>query len=90
MDYRMLGGSGCAVSSLCLGTMTFGVETDAQPAIGIVGGVRVAGAVERGGLGGGQMQPGRAKVGLELADRTGAEDGAPGAEKRIFRPGDLI
>jgi len=28
MDYRMLGGSGCAVSSLCLGTMTFGVETD--------------------------------------------------------------
>jgi len=28
MDYRALGGSGCAVSSLCLGTMTFGVETD--------------------------------------------------------------
>src|ERR1700687_5356112 len=28
MDYRMLGGSGCAVSSLCLGTMTFGGETD--------------------------------------------------------------
>src|ERR1700761_2412203 len=28
MDYRMLGGSGCAVSSVCLGTMTFGVETD--------------------------------------------------------------
>lgn len=28
MDYRTLGGSGCAVSSLCLGTMTFGVETD--------------------------------------------------------------
>jgi aryl-alcohol dehydrogenase-like predicted oxidoreductase len=28
MDYRMLGGSGCAVSSLGLGTMTFGVETD--------------------------------------------------------------
>jgi len=28
MDYRRLGGSGCAVSSLCLGTMTFGVETD--------------------------------------------------------------
>ncbi len=27
MDYRTLGGSGCAVSSLCLGTMTFGVET---------------------------------------------------------------
>jgi len=24
----MLGGSGCAVSSLCLGTMTFGAETD--------------------------------------------------------------
>src|SRR6202043_1364957 len=32
MDYRMLGHSGCAVSSLCLGTMTFGVETDEQGA----------------------------------------------------------
>ncbi|MBV9095416.1 MAG: aldo/keto reductase [Streptosporangiaceae bacterium] len=28
MEYRTLGGSGCAVSSLALGTMTFGVETD--------------------------------------------------------------
>ncbi len=28
MDYRTLGSSGCAVSSLCLGTMTFGSETD--------------------------------------------------------------
>ena len=28
MDYRTLGGSGCAVSALGLGTMTFGVETD--------------------------------------------------------------
>ena len=28
MDYRTLGGSGCAVSRLCLGTMTFGSETD--------------------------------------------------------------
>src|ERR1700745_781636 len=28
MDYRTLGRSGCAVSSLCLGTMTFGVESD--------------------------------------------------------------
>jgi aryl-alcohol dehydrogenase-like predicted oxidoreductase len=27
MEYRTLGGSGCAVSSLCLGTMTFGDET---------------------------------------------------------------
>ena len=30
MDYRTLGGSGCAVSSLALGTMTFGAET-AEP-----------------------------------------------------------
>jgi aryl-alcohol dehydrogenase-like predicted oxidoreductase len=30
MDYRTLGHSGCAVSSLALGTMTFGVET-AEP-----------------------------------------------------------
>jgi aryl-alcohol dehydrogenase (NADP+) len=28
MDYRNLGNSGCAVSSLALGTMTFGTETD--------------------------------------------------------------
>jgi aryl-alcohol dehydrogenase-like predicted oxidoreductase len=28
MDYRTLGRSGCAVSSLALGTMTFGTETD--------------------------------------------------------------
>ena len=28
MEYRTLGLSGSAVSSLCLGTMTFGVETD--------------------------------------------------------------
>jgi aryl-alcohol dehydrogenase-like predicted oxidoreductase len=28
MDYRTLGHSGCAVSALGLGTMTFGVETD--------------------------------------------------------------
>jgi aryl-alcohol dehydrogenase-like predicted oxidoreductase len=28
MDYRTLGTSGCAVSSLALGTMTFGTETD--------------------------------------------------------------
>jgi len=28
MDYRTLGRSGCAVSNLCLGTMTFGQETD--------------------------------------------------------------
>ena len=30
MDYRTLGHSGCAVSNLCLGTMTFGTETDEQ------------------------------------------------------------
>src|SRR5690349_2406781 len=28
MEYRTLGSSGCPVSSLCLGTMTFGDETD--------------------------------------------------------------
>ena len=32
MDYRTLGSSGCAVSSLCLGTMTFGTETDEEGA----------------------------------------------------------
>jgi aryl-alcohol dehydrogenase-like predicted oxidoreductase len=32
MDYRTLGRSGCAVSSLALGTMTFGVETGEQEA----------------------------------------------------------
>ena len=28
MDYRTLGNSGCSVSNLCLGTMTFGAEAD--------------------------------------------------------------
>jgi len=28
MDYRTLGNSGCAVSTLALGTMTFGAEAD--------------------------------------------------------------
>ena len=32
MRYRTLGKSGCAVSELCLGTMTFGAETDEQAA----------------------------------------------------------
>ncbi len=32
MDYRTLGRSGCAVSTLCLGTMTFGAETDERGA----------------------------------------------------------
>jgi len=32
MEYRTLGRSGCAVSSLALGTMTFGVETGEQQA----------------------------------------------------------
>ncbi len=30
MQYRTLGASGCAVSNLCLGTMTFGSETDEE------------------------------------------------------------
>jgi len=32
MEYRTLGRSGCAVSSLCLGTMTFGPESDERGA----------------------------------------------------------
>jgi aryl-alcohol dehydrogenase-like predicted oxidoreductase len=32
MDYRTLGRSGCAVSSFCLGTMTFGSEANEQSA----------------------------------------------------------
>ncbi len=32
MDYRTLGRSGCAVSNLCLGTMTFGSESNEQVA----------------------------------------------------------
>ena len=28
MEYRTMGYSGCAVSAYCLGTMTFGAETD--------------------------------------------------------------
>jgi aryl-alcohol dehydrogenase-like predicted oxidoreductase len=32
MDYRTLGNSGCVVSALCLGTMTFGTESDEKVA----------------------------------------------------------
>jgi aryl-alcohol dehydrogenase (NADP+) len=32
MEYRTLGRSGCAVSALCLGTMTFGTESDEKVA----------------------------------------------------------
>ncbi len=32
MEYRTLGSAGCAVSTLCLGTMTFGSETDEKGA----------------------------------------------------------
>ncbi|CAG6393745.1 aldo/keto reductase [Streptomyces cocklensis] len=32
MEYRNLGRSGCAVSALCLGTMTFGAESDEKTA----------------------------------------------------------
>jgi aryl-alcohol dehydrogenase-like predicted oxidoreductase len=32
MEYRTLGRSGCAVSALCLGTMTFGAESDEKVA----------------------------------------------------------
>src|SRR5260221_6305865 len=34
MDYRTLGHSGCAVSALCFGTMTFGMEADERGAHG--------------------------------------------------------
>jgi aryl-alcohol dehydrogenase-like predicted oxidoreductase len=30
MEYRTLGRSGCAVSTLALGTMTFGAESDEE------------------------------------------------------------
>ena len=30
MEYRLLGSSGCAVSALALGTLTFGNETDQE------------------------------------------------------------
>ena len=32
MEYATLGRSGCAVSTLCLGTMTFGAESDEKVA----------------------------------------------------------
>ena len=43
MDYRTLGRSGCAVSSVCLGTMTFGTETGqaaAHQQLAVIGGLR--------------------------------------------------
>jgi aryl-alcohol dehydrogenase-like predicted oxidoreductase len=34
MEYRLLGSSGCAVSALALGTLTFGNETDQATSFG--------------------------------------------------------
>src|ERR1022692_2392418 len=45
-----------------------------QLAVWIVGGLRVARSVERGGFGGAEMQVSGAKVGLELPGRAGADD----------------
>ena len=52
-----------------------GALIHAELAVGVVGDVRVAGGVERRGLGRGQVQVRRAKVVLELAERARAEDG---------------
>src|SRR6266704_5918291 len=46
----------------------------AQLAVGIVGGLRVARGVERGGFGWAEMQVSGAKIGLQLPGRAGAED----------------
>jgi aryl-alcohol dehydrogenase-like predicted oxidoreductase len=43
IDYRRLGASGLEVSTLCIGTMTFGDRTDAATAERIVGSARDAG-----------------------------------------------
>src|SRR5580658_1876548 len=46
----------------------------AQLTVGVIDGVRVAGGVQRGGLGRGQVQPGRAQVDLELVQRAGTQE----------------
>ena len=43
MEYRKLGNSGAVVSSLCLGTMTFGKEADEAASHGILDAYAAAG-----------------------------------------------
>src|ERR1022692_2996972 len=59
-----------------------------QLAVWIVGGLRVARSVERGGFGGAGMQVRGAKGGLELAGRGGGGEGGPRPEgwSRAPRP----
>ena len=63
----------------------------AQLTVGVVDGMRVAGGVQRGGLGRGQVQTGRTQVRLELVQRPGAQDRradrGPGQESSW--PGDV-
>jgi pimeloyl-ACP methyl ester carboxylesterase len=47
----------------------------AQLTVGVVDRMRIAGGVERGGLGRGQVHVGRAEVGPELVQRPGAQNG---------------
>src|SRR5689334_19460048 len=88
MEYRTLGGSGTLVSTLCLGTMTFGAETDEKGAYAQLdryveaGGnfLDTADVYSRGGA--------EEIVGRWLAERPGLRDNLVVATKGRFPMGD--
>jgi aryl-alcohol dehydrogenase-like predicted oxidoreductase len=88
MEYRTLGGTGTLVSTLCLGTMTFGAETDEKGAY-----AQLDRFVEQGGNivdTADVYSRGAAEeiVGHWLADRPGARDRVVIATKGRFPMGD--
>lgn len=88
MDYRPLGGTGTAVSTLCLGTMTFGNESDEK-----VSHAQLDRFVEAGGNfvdTADVYSRGRSEeiIGRWFAARPGARDGIVLATKGRFRMGD--
>lgn len=90
MDYRLLGDSGCAVSSYALGTMTFGTETDEKGAYAQldrfldVGGTLVDTAnVYSGGVS-------EQMIGHWLGERPGARERIVLATKGRFPSGDGV
>jgi aryl-alcohol dehydrogenase-like predicted oxidoreductase len=86
MEYRLLGSSGCAVSALALGTLTFGNETDQETAFGQLDAFTEAGGmlVDSADV----YADGRSEeiIGRWLADRPGRREQVVLATKGRFPP----
>jgi aryl-alcohol dehydrogenase-like predicted oxidoreductase len=88
MEYRLLGNSGCVVSALALGTMTFGAETDKDGAYDQLDRFLEAGGtlVDTADVYAGNAS--ESIIGAWLADRPGARDRIVLATKGRFPSGE--